>query len=232
MIGTIDWGDGSEFQAVNVTTYTDFAHTYATTGRYRIDLHPTSGTFYLGGANSSYCIMGTRTAMYNAISALYQCEIGTSRITTISTYTFYYCYGLKRVYVPKTIVTTNNYGFAYCYSLSEIEFEDSSTITSTGSSYLFYYCYALQELHGYAPPHQTSVSNTYRYCGSLSEIILPATVTSVGAYSISSVSGLKALYCLPTNPPTISTATNFSPPSVCSIKVPNGSLTAYQEASI
>ena len=57
MIGTIDWGDGTAAQSVSVTTYTTFTHTYSQPGKYRIDLHPTSGTFYLGGASSSYCVM-------------------------------------------------------------------------------------------------------------------------------------------------------------------------------
>ena len=232
MIGTIDWGDGTAAQSVSVTAYTTFTHTYATTGKYRIDLHPTSGTFYLGGASTTYNVMGTRATRTNVVCALYQVEIGTSRITTISQYAFYYCYGLVRVYVPKTITTIGQtYAFGFCYSLAEVEFQDYSTITSTAGSF-FYGCYALQEIHGFAPPAQATIGSTYRYCAALSEITIPASVTNISSYGINGCSGLRVIHCLPTTPPTIADANAFAPPSACVIEVPSASLAAYQAANI
>ena len=231
MIGTIDWGDGTAAQSVSVTTYTTFTHTYATPGKYRIDLHPTSGTFYLGGANASYNVMGLRASRQVNTSALYQVEIGTSRITTLSTYTFYSCYGLVRVYVPSTITTVNSSAFGYCFALAEVEFQNSATIATTGTS-IFYYNYALQELHGFAPSAQTTINSTYRYCISLSEITIPSTVTTISSYGINNCSGLKVIHCKPTTPPTTADANAFAPPAACVIEVPSASLATYQAANI
>ncbi len=232
MIGTINWGDGTAAQSVSVTSYTTFTHTYAAPGKYRIDLHPTSGTFYLGGGSTTYNVMGTRATRTNVVCALYQVEIGSSIITTITQYAFYYCYGLVRAYVPKTITTIGQtYAFGFCYSLAEVEFQDYSTITSTAGSF-FYGCYALQEIHGFAPPAQATIGSTYRYCAALSEITIPASVTNISSYGINGCSGLRAIHCKPTTPPTIADANAFAPPAACVIEVPSASLATYQAANI
>lgn len=234
MIGTIDWGDGTAAQSVSVTTYTTFTHTYSTPGKYRIDLHPTSGTFYLGGASTNYNVMGTRDARQHAIAAMYQAEIGTSRITLISHCAFYHCSGLLRIYVPKTIVTINsNYAFGVCYSLREVIFEDSSTITQTNNGgSVFYYDYSLQDVHGYAPPSIETMSYWYRQCYSIAEITIPKSITTIQNYAINGCTGLKVIHCLPTTPPTIADANAFAPPTTCVIEVPSASLATYQAANI
>ena len=234
MIGSIYWGDGTAAQSVSVTTYTTFTHTYSAPGKYRIDLHPTSGTFYLGGASSSYSVMGTLSGRGHMVSSLYQAEIGTSRITILSTHSFYYCRGLIRAYVPSTIVDPkSSYVFGYCYSLKEVEFQDSSTITQTsGSGSMFAYCYSLQDVDGYAPPHITILSATYRNCHCLAEIIIPESITTIQSYAINTCSGLKVIHCLPTTPPTIADANAFAPPTICRIEVPSASLATYQAANI
>lgn len=231
MIGTIDWGDGT-VESVSVTTYTTFSHTYAATGKYRIDLHPTSGTFYLGGASSSYCIMGTRsTAYYARVMALYQVEVGTSRITTLSNYAFYYCVGLLRAYVPKTITTLGTYVFGYCYALREVDFEDSTTITSTSCNYVMYTCYALQNFSGFCPPSLTTLLGNFYHCWGLTDITVPSGVTSIGDNSIRFCYGLKHLRCKPTTPPTATANALASLPTTCVIEVPSASLAAYQAAA-
>lgn len=234
MIGTIDWGDGTAAQSVSVTTYTTFTHTYAAPGKYRIDLHPTSGTFYLGGASSSYNVMGScSTSTYLRIAALYQVEVGTSVITTLSNYAFQYCIGLQRAYVPKTITTIGTNLFAHCYALKSLIFEDSSKITSTSCNALVYSCYNLTDFPNFCPPSLTSLSSNYCLCWSLTEIILPATLTSISTNSIRYCYGLKYLRCLPTTPPTVANANALtSVPSDCVIEVPSASLATYQAANI
>ena len=235
MIGTVDWGDGTAAQSVNVTAYTTLTHTYATPGKYRIDLHPTSGTFYLGRGSNSYNVMGARSGRGYITVALYQAEIGTSRITSLTAAVFYYCRGLERVYVPKTIVAVGgDYIFAFCSSLEEVEFQDSSTITTTNGPYsIFYSDTVLQDIHSYLPPAQTTMrESTYRGCVCLTEITIPATVTTINAYAINGSSSLKVIHCLPTTPPTIADANAFAPPAACVIEVPAASLATYQAANI
>ena len=233
MIGTIDWGDGTTVESVSVTTYTTFTHTYANKGRYRIDLHPTSGTFYLGGSSNNYCVMGERTSKrYCIIGVLYQAEVGSSIITTLSQSAFYYCTGLRRVYIPKNIVTFSSNIFYYCVSLSHVECEDSSTITSTGMSSTFYYCHNLQDISSFALSYTTTITSAFSNCWSLSEFTIPSTVTTLSGAVFQSAYSIKKLYCLPSTPPTTTSATNlFSGFNAdCVIYVPNGKLTAYQTA--
>ena len=236
MVGTIVWGDGTS-ESINASSYTTKTHTYPNTGTgyFRIDLIPDSGTtFYLGGASSSYNIMGSRSnANLYRISALYQAEIGTAVINTLSNYAFYYCIGLRRVHIPKNITTFGSNTFNACYALRDIDFEDSSKITTATLTSNFYNCYNLQSLVDFLPAAGTAINSCVRNCYSLNEFTIQSYVTDIGANSFSNMYGLKKLYCKPTTPPTVADAdafTNF--PASCEIIVPSGKLTAYQTANI
>ena len=233
MIGTIDWGDGSAKESVSVTTATSFTHTYSEQGKYRIDLHPTSGTFLLGSASSSYCVMGARSSKtYCQLATLYQAEIGTSIITTLSNYAFYYCSGLRKVYIPKTIVTVGTNMFYCCFCLATVIFEDSRTITSTAASNIFYTCYNLQDVSTFYFPAITTFNGTFRNCYSLISAVIPPSVTTFGSTQVfQNCYSLKFMYCLPTTAPTLSADHFASMNSDCVIKVPIGSLSSYQSAS-
>lgn len=231
MTGRINWGDGSAEESVTATSATTFSHTYQAVGRYRIDLIATSGSFLLGSASSSYNLMGARTNYWRT-GVCYQLEIGTKRITTLSNYAFYYLYGIRRVYVPKNITTMGSAVFYMCYSLQEIIFEDSTTITTTSLTSTFYYCYNLQAVV-FLPKSAQTFSMTYRNCYALTEITIPATVTSLLANTFAQCTGLKRLICKPASPPSAADSTVFtSLPSSCVIEVPAGKLSAYQSANI
>lgn len=230
MKGTIDWGDGST-ETTDVTTYTTFSHTYTDKGKYRIDLIPTSGsTFYLGGASSSYNVLGSTGGRSFCLLALYQAEIGTKSITTISADAFYYSRGLVRVYIPKTITSIGNYAFCYCYSLQEIEFEDSTKITSVGSS-AFVQCCSWVNGASQFEPNTTTLNTTYRNCHCLPEVIIPATVTTLSGYVFGSMYGIKKMMCLPTTVPSANSNAFNDLPSSFTIIVPKGYLSTYQNAS-
>lgn len=234
MIGTIDWGDGSAKDSVNVTSYTTFNHTYARQGKYRIDLHPTSGTFYVGGAATGYNIMGTRSnSTYYRNAAMYQVEIGSSIITTISNYAFYYATGMRRLYIPKTITTIGTHICYSCYDLVEVEFEDPSTITSFTATNNFYYCHVLQNMTPWAfGGGAAALSSCIRNSYCLNDFYIPATTTSMAANTLANMYGLRHLWCLPTAAPAAADSTVFSSfPSATVIHVPYGSLASYKAAS-
>lgn len=232
MIGTIDWGDGTT-ESVSATAYTTFSHTYSAIGKYRIDLKPTSGTFELGGANASYNVMGVRSNYtFWRTGVLYQVEVGSKQINTISRNAFAYLNGLYRVYVAKTITTVNQNTCNSCYALREFICEDSNRITSCILENNFYNCYNLQAFNFFPKTTETSFTGVVRSCFSLMEYTIPSTVTSIAASSLATVYSLKRLYCLPTSAPTAANANVFtSLPSDCSIKVPKGSLSSYQGAT-
>lgn len=236
MIGTIDWGDGTAAESVSVTTNTSFTHTYANTGRYRIDLHPTSGTFYIGGGSTSWCIMGERNnkKTYKQ-SVLYQVEVGSSIINTITTSAFQCCRGLRRVFIPKTIISLYQQLFNDCTALTQVIFEDVTKITDTLTSTSFFYnCQALQDISGFSVKYASNTINqTIRNCFSLAEFIIPAAVTNISAASFTNTYGLKHLWVYPQTPPTVASANAFNGFNTgCVIHVPNGKLSAYQSANI
>ena len=235
MIGTIDWGDGTT-ESINTTSYTTKSHTYPSTGSgfFRIDLKPTSGTFYLGGASSSYNIMGTRSnANLYRISSLYQVEIGTNIINTISNYAFYYCIGLRKIYIPKNITTLGSNTFNACYALRDVIFEDSTKITTATLTSNFYACYNLQSITDFLPAAGTAISSMTRNCYCLKEVTIQATVTSIAANSFANMYGLARLICKPATPPTVADASAFTNlPASCQIIVPSGKLNDYQTANI
>lgn len=234
MIGTIDWGDGSAKDTANVTAYTTFAHTYADKGRYRIDLHPTSGTFEIGGGANGYNVMGERSnSTYYRTSALYQAEIGSSIITTLTLYAFYYCKGLRRVYIPKNVTSIGQQVFTEASSLVYLDFEDVTKLTTWSSSNAFYDCYAIQSLGGALPDLGTTLQTTIRNCYSLAEFSIPSNVTNIAANTFANTYGLQHLWCYPTTPPTVANSNAFSNFNTgCVIHVPNGKLTTYKTANI
>ncbi len=233
MIGEIDWGDGTT-ESINVTSFVTKTHTYANKGKYRIDLKPSSGTFYIGGGSSSYSIMGTLSQRFHAMAALYQAEVGSNCITTLSSYAFTRLTGLLRVRIPKNITVIGTCVFHSCVCLRSVEFEDISTITAAAANNnVFYFCYSLWEVN-YPPSNCTGIGNAlFYYCFNLEEIVIPQNVASIGASAFASCYSLKKLVCKPTTPPVVANVNAFSNlPAFCVIEVPQGTLAAYQSASI
>ena len=229
MIGTIDWGDGTT-ESINVTSYTTKTHTYSDTGKYRIDLKPSSGTFYLGGGSNSYNVLGTRSNLrMRKSSILYQAEIGTKQITSLSAYAFYYCIGLQKIYIPKNITTLATYCLSFCYSLGWIEFEDEYAVTSC-AAWAFYSSYNLKndlDLDG-----ALTSEGVVRGCNSIYGYTINPSVTSIAANGLNALYAIVELRCLPTTAPTATNTNAFTSLNAnCVIKVPIGSLASYQDAA-
>lgn len=232
MIGTIDWGDGSAKTSANVSARTNFTHTYTQKGRYRIDLHPTSGTFLLGGNSASYSIMGgVANSSFYRRAALYQAEIGSDIITEISNYSFYYCAGLRRIYIPKNIVTLGSYNFHANYSLSQVIFEDASKINTATLTNIFNTCNSLQDINDFGLSAGDTLNGIIRYAYCLREFTIPSAVATITSNAFQNVYSLKYLHCLPTTAPTVANSNAFTGfPTTCIIEVPFGSLSSYQSA--
>lgn len=232
MIGTIDWGDGTTKDSVSVTSSTSFTHTYANLGKYRIDLHPTSGTFLVGNSSGSYNIMGARSNARSIIYyAVYQIEIGTSTITELTGSALGYMRGIKRLYIPKTITKIGKNQFCDDQGAEEIIFEDSTTITSGDLSSIFQNCLLLRNIIPFNPSGITSMGATYRSSSFLLDMMVPASITTMSAYAVGEIC-MRHLWCLPTTAPTASGTNAFSNiQSDAIFYVPYGSLSSYQGAS-
>ena len=73
---------------------------------------------------------------------------------------------------------------------------------------------------------------TYAFygCSSLASITLPSGVTSIGDYAFYICSALMKMTVLASTPPTLGTSVLVGVPADCSIRVPAGSVAAYQAA--
>ena len=81
------------------------------------------------------------------------------------------------------------------------------------------------------PDGVTSIE-TYAFYGrtSLASITLPSGVTSIGDYAFCICTSLMELTVLASTPPTLGTSVLVGVPADCSIRVPAGSVAAYQAA--
>ena len=97
--------------------------------------------------------------------------------------------------------------------------------------YIFYNCYTLSNI--VIPNGITSIGgNALRNCYSLTSVTIPSSVTSIGAAAFNNCPGMSEYHFKPTTPPTLANSNAFNTiPSDCIIYVPQGSLSAYQQAT-
>ena len=95
--------------------------------------------------------------------------------------------------------------------------------------YAFYGCTSLTSIT--LPDGVTSIGDGAFYsCTSLTSITIPDGVTSIMDYAFYSCSALMKLTVLASTPPTLGTGALVGVPAGCSIRVPAGSVAAYQAA--
>ena len=109
------------------------------------------------------------------------------------------------------------------------EFVNFIGLTSTGNYNAFYGANNLAEIT--LPPNLVTITGTSFRGIAISEIIIPAKVTSIGVRSFAFCSKLTTITMLPTTPPTIDSTTFQSSNKIAHIFVPAESVTAYQTAA-
>ena len=126
-------------------------------------------------------------------------------LTSIPSYCFQSCTGLKNIIIPKNVKTINERAFYSCTSLTSIDYQ-TTALTSIGN-YAFYQCYAnnslsipdtVKSIGSYAfhynysanatdlnlPSQLTSLGTyAYQYCYNLKNLTIPSTLTSIGDYA-------------------------------------------------
>ena len=184
---TIDWGDGSSTETLSGKGPVNTTHTYARKGNYAITLDVANGcTLGLGHASSSYCVMGSISGVGKVYSNMLQkAEIG-SKVTTIGSYAFQYCYSLSSVVIPQSVTDISKNAFQNCYSLSSVVIPQGVT---TIGEYAFSNCYSLSSV--VLPQVVTSFGGyVFQNCDTLSSVVLPQGVTTIGSYLLSSCDSL------------------------------------------
>ena len=124
-------------------------------------------------------------------------------VKSIETYAFYGCSSLTSITLPDGVTSIGFYAFSGCTSLTSITLPDGVTSIGDGAFYS---------------------------CTSLTSITIPDGVTSIRGYTFYSCTSLMELTVLASTPPTLGTGALVGVPAGCSIRVPAGSVAAYQAA--
>lgn len=105
----------------------------------------------------------------------------TYRVTAIGDNAFYYCTGLKSIFIPNSIISIGKNAFNMCTSLTSVNIPSSVTLISDG---MFFSCGALTSIE--IPEGVTSIGvNAFNGCSKLSNITIPSSVIYVGQSAFS-----------------------------------------------
>lgn len=142
---TIDWGDGSEPEALEGTGKVNTTHTYQEGGDFVITLEVAEGCeLGLGHNESSYCIVGKIARNGKSDSYVLRKVIIGYGVTSIGSYVFDSCYSLISAEILNPVATIGVYAFGYCRSLISVTISNSVTKIS---AYAFDSCYNIKEYH-------------------------------------------------------------------------------------
>ena len=196
---TVDWGDGSEQDVIQNTTYTNQrlyyspVHEYEKPGDYVITLSGDGEFGVYGTANyCSYLLAAPSEsgypANYSYANAIRRVELG-GAVTGIGEYAFQNCYSLTSVFIPEHITSIGNYAFQYCYSLDSVQIPDSVT---TFGGYAFSRCYSLNSIR--IPERVTHIADyAFKYCPALKSLNIHGGVNSIGKEAFSYCYGLASV---------------------------------------
>lgn len=98
-------------------------------------------------------------------------------ITKIGDYAVYYCTDLKNIKLPDSITSIGKYAFSSCKSLGNIKLPES---LQTIGEYAFQGCSGLEKTN--LPSKLQTIGQYAFYVASLTEIDIPAGVTTIGDY--------------------------------------------------
>ena len=223
---TVDWGDGTT-ETLGSTTATNYSHKYAQGGDYVITMTVNTGTISFEG-NSTNRIYGASDGSNTHNSTRIHRVVFGNKVTSVGDYTFYNANGLKSIAVSNSITSFGINVFNGCYGLTS--FESLASITSIPER-TFYQC---RQLANIDITNSVTSIGTYAFycCYSLLSLTIPESVTSISANAFSYALALSEIHFKPTTPPTVANSNAFSTiPSDCIIYVPQGSLSAYQQAT-
>lgn len=195
----VDWGDGSEAQAITSST---ISHTYAKAGLYTITIYgdryslsgsTNQGVFsssshnnvllkaYLGdNATDDYKFQNSRSLTNVVLS---------SNATSTGPNLFYFCHSLTNVVIPSSVVSIGKTPFYSCKSLVNVIVPN--TITSISET-MFKDCLSLVTM--VIPNSVTNIgASAFYFCHNLKNIVIPNGVVNIGASAFMSCYKLDSL---------------------------------------
>ena len=144
-------------------------------------------------------------------------------VTTIGDKAFQNCSSLKSISIPSGVTTLGKYAFADCVGL-----QSAYIPIKTIPDYAFYMSSASKNsaLAKVEIPYATSIgSNAFAYCKSLSEIVLPESLSQIGEKAFYYCTGLKKILSFATIVPSM--AAQASNSSSRQIFVPDAAVASY-----
>ena len=148
--GVKDWGDG--------TSDSETSHTYTAYGDYMIKYAGSSIPSHLFGDSVTYFLTNARLAT----------------VTSIKNGAFWYCYSLKDITIPDSVISIENIAFGDCRCLTSVTIPNG--VMEIGST-MFGYCYSLTSV--VIPNSVTTIGpEVFNHCP-LKNITIPDSVISI-----------------------------------------------------
>ena len=243
---TIDWGDNSPTETLSGSSVKSpkyQRHTYQSVGNYTIKLiaNGSLGLYEVSNSYASLLIQSNSTSRksgraysncvtairlgpsvsigQDAVSSNYSLRSITipNDVTSVGTYSFYYCKSLRSITFPNSLTSLGSYTFVGCESLQSISIPSEITAIPTR---LAQNCYTLPSIT--IPSGVTSIGDSAFYgCNALRSLVIPNNVTSIGTSAVSQSIGLRSV-TIPGGITRISDTVFYGCNSLHSITIPSG----------
>lgn len=155
--------------------------------------------FYVGGIYYKKSGTNVSVVSYTSSSSNYSGDISipetviyggiTYNVTTIGSYAFYGCSGLRSVVLPNSITTISYHAFNGCTSLTSINIPNSVTVLDYSA---FQNCNALTSLT-LGNSIESIGSSAFKGCIALTSIDLPNSLKTIGDYTFSDCGNMTSI---------------------------------------
>ena len=185
-----------------------------------------SSVSYISPATFTYC-SGLIFINVEAGNATYDSRENCNAIIEKSTNTL--IAGCNNTVIPNSVTSIDIYALAGCTGLTSIDIPNSVTSIGEGA---FESCTGLTSVD--IPNSVTSIGNSaFLVCTGLSSVDIPSSVTSIGDLAFADCTSLSSISVGMTTPIAIPDNVFYDVnKSTCTLYVPAGSLTAYQNAEV
>ena len=166
---------------------------------------------------------------YNAMifAVIGDCVTSIGDIDVYDVAPFKFCFSLKSVTIPDSVISIGRYAFIHCSSLTSVTIPSSVTIIGDEA---FAYCYSLTSID--IPSGVTSiVGHTFDGCHGLTSVTIPNSVTSIGTQAFLHCSSLTSV-TIPSSVTSIGLQAFGSCTGLTSINIPSGVTTINEGAFI
>lgn len=162
-------------------------------------------------------------------------------VTEIGEEAFLYCPSLEEVTIGEAVTTIGGRAFWACPNLTTVYYNATNCTqmyTREGSEYYSVFSNEEGDVE-HTPITQIIIGDNvqsipdqaFKNSPNLGELVIPASVSSIGSYAFAGCNGLAAITAVPSVPPTLGAYVFQDVNTAIPVKVPCGALNAYRSAS-